>query len=301
MNDESDSLSDVWYKISEVLFKKNNNLKFDMWNETEIIFKGIKTKIWIMYNTEENIIIIKLTNNINSTECLNLEITENNSKIIGYISYVRTPYGTLSCTVPKDRVGSWLIKLSQSMLCSIGVSYLHLIDAATVLCKETDINYSLSMYRIYHHKKTFYESFGFKSSNKDYDNLVKKFRNINSIVLMDFKYINLNEIKKFYQLNKENTKFDIDLYFKLDNIDIIIKSYDKVINILSDLKTQPNINKSLCNYMSSLYNIDCKKYALLDEFINSVSLIFETGSTSWLYVYKQLKFSFSLMEDNMTC
>jgi hypothetical protein len=197
-------------------------------------FENFETTLVIMYNFEGNRRFNILIKSFSESQdpCLILSINKDNSL---YVNLIGTQDKT--CSLPISRAGTWILQLIDHLAVELSLSYIYLQDESTVLCDNKRI--SLTLLRIYNGGKSWYENFGYKPKNIDYEEyeqLLKDYRSTPMIIVFD-------DVSKF-----------------------ILK--DEQLSVVEPLEWE-----TLGEYMSYIAKHDCKSYYQLENCFDRLELL----------------------------
>lgn len=148
-------------------------------------------------------------------------------------AYIETVGIDPSCKIPQSHGGSWLIRMANSFLCSIGVGEAFVDDDARLTCGT--YKPKIILLRIFQGRYSgWYENFGYKP---------------------DFYRTEGNKTKALKAMQQLHDLPARELYRQSDPL------------LLSEKYPPGNLN--LGDYMISIWNEDCSDYSRLESFLRS--------------------------------
>lgn len=126
-----------------------------------VIFKDKPLKLHLFRQTDpiEQYIVYYGEDRDNDSACMRIYFKENE---IPYLSWIANH---ASCNLPSFgkscEKGGFIVQLANAFICALGFRKAYLEDNAVVSCGNSDLKYSLLLFRILTNKFSWYETFGY--------------------------------------------------------------------------------------------------------------------------------------------
>ena len=230
-----------------------------------LTFENVPTDIIVIFGKRDYEIIMGES----AEPCLHIKI---GSDFIGEIKYIRTtsPTRQLKCKLSPKNPGSWLVRLSEAVLCKLGIKKSRLQDEATLRCNNNSTsNYRFLLYRILNGKRSWYQdSFSYiptfsslyiKNNYGYYDSYLYNV-DIDTLLAMP--------MQVFAKIVENHTEMSSILRTAYEDD---IEKIGLMLDIQQIFETFPIKDQVFQDYMLDLYQQDCESFSLMSKFLDNTS------------------------------
>lgn len=210
------------------------------------IFQNFKTSLKLSYDQIYERFTIRIEDEEETDYCLTIVLYDTSSPI-ECIAEIENLTMEINCPIPKVRGGTWIMQLVDDLMCHLNVKHLTLVDLATIRCPTNNHEVNLAMLRIYGGSKSWYENFGYFSSTAHYNQAILEYI---SSPISDLQTILESPLHEP----------------KLKSLENLRKSAHETMSLYPPVK-----NQSLGEYMTLLWNRDCREYLNVENFLRESS------------------------------
>lgn len=244
------------------------------------LFRNFETRILISFH--KRYFKFKIKNNIQPTEpCLDLKILHMDSNLYAELSYIRA---NNSCQVPTLRAGTWLVALTDELLCILGIPKSTLQDKAYIQCQNLQTR--LLFIRIYNGQKSWYQD----RFNYHIDYNSTRLLNYYPLYTENTYNFDINSLINMpIQLIVENIEHLMTNTYTLD--DVYNNMQQVIENSYNTLQTYPpSVTEKLGNYMNRIWKTNCISYIHLQNFLELTSDrdVIKNKSFPWSHLYQRI-------------
>lgn len=252
-----------------------------------VVFKGFETILEISYTQEPyEQFNFKIGNElIAENPCLHIRIYYDNG-VVGKLVFVRSQ--NVICPIPEANAGTWMVELTNSIICSLGINTSYLEDDALIKCNDTSAKYAFV--RIFRGETpSWYEKFGYEINlntarvqrrypgynKRQYDEDIVQLRNYPLSMILN----GLGNLEKVYNMTPAP-----------DNKSLL----DDGIAAINAFNRHPTTETTLGDYMSRLWKDHCGDYHIINKFLRNSSRpsIDPNGNYfNWSPLYYRIEFT----------